>query len=321
MENLVDPSIDVIIINWNAGDQLMACLQSLASTNRQCMSLARVVVVDNASRDASLDCVEHLSPSLPMITIRNSENRGFGAGCNQGAAGSTADYLLFLNPDVRLLPESLSAPIRFLEEPHHDAIGICGVQLLDEHGCVARTCARFPSARLLLPRTLGLDRFFPSVFPDHAMTEWDHQESRQVDQVMGAFFLVRRSLFESLGGFDERFFVYFEEVDFSYRARLAGWSSFYLAEAHAFHKGGGASEQVKATRLFYSLRSRITYGYKHFSPPAALAVALATLIVEPVARLALAASHRSKREAIETLRGYGRLWAAAPRLLRSGGQS
>ena len=104
------------------------------------------------------------------------------------------------------------------------------------------------------------------------MREWNHEESREVDQVMGAFFLVRQKLFEEWGGFDERFFVYLEDVDFSSRARRVGWRSFYMAGVKAYHKGGGTSEQIKSTRLFYSLRSRILYSYKHFSCASATAL-------------------------------------------------
>jgi len=120
------------------------------------------------------------------------------------------------------------------------------------------------------------------------MTDWDHVETRQVDQVIGAFFLVRRSVFEELQGFDERFFVYFEEVDFSRRAQQKGWQSFYLADTQAFHAGGGTSGQVKAKRLFYSLRSRTLYSFKHFSLVNAVTVLLATLCAELFSRSLLA---------------------------------
>lgn len=110
---------------------------------------------------------------------------------------------------------------------------------------------------------------FPRKFPSHFMQDFDHCSSREVDHVIGAFFLVRRSVFEQLKGFDERYFVYLEDLDFSLRARKAGWKTYYLADATAYHKGGGTSEQVKAHRLFYSLRSRMIYGFRHFNLSAA----------------------------------------------------
>ncbi|MCL5779521.1 MAG: glycosyltransferase family 2 protein [Firmicutes bacterium] len=307
------PSIDIVIVNWNAGKQLYNCLKSITATNQDDYELNRVVVVDNASTDGSADGLGDLR--LPLTLIRNSENRGFAAACNQGAKNGEADYLLFLNPDTRLFENSLVVPIRFMERPDNRNVGIVGIQLVDESGQVCRTCARFPTPGRFFSKMLGLDRLFPRVFPSHFMSEWDHGETREVDQVIGAFFLVRRQIFESLSGFDERFFVYFEEVDFSYRAFQKGWKTVYLADAQAYHKGGGTSEQVKATRLFYSLRSRILYGYKHFSWLSATLLLLGTLFLEPFSRIALAIARGSVKQIMETLAGYMRLWLNLPSLL------
>lgn len=308
--------LDIIIVNWNSGPQLGGCLDSIAAASRDGFELGRVVVVDNASRDGSADELE--GRALPLSLIHNRENRGFAAACNQGAGGSRADYLLFLNPDVQLLADSLSVPVAVMEPPENERVGICGIQLLDQEGEVWRRCARFPTPGRFLAMMLGLDRLWPRRFPGHFMTEWDHATTRDVDQVMGAFFLVRRALFEALGGFDERFFVYFEDADFSYRARAQGWRSLYLAQARARHWGGGTSRQVKARRLFYALRSRLSYAYKHFGFAPATGLALATLLIEPVSRLALSAARLSPSQIVETLHGFGLLWRDAPRVLRAG---
>lgn len=200
-----------------------------------------------------------------------------------------------------------------MEEPANRGVGICGAQLIDESGKVSRSCARFPSVTGFLAHAVGLDRVFPRV--GHFMAEWDHLTNRQVDHVIGAFFCVRRELFEGVQGFDERFFVYLEDLDFSCRAHKAGWQSFYLADAQAFHAGGGTSNQVKAKRLFYSLRSRLLYAFKHFSFPAALMVLATTLLLEPLARSALALARRSLSGLKETWGGYRMLWAWVPKWL------
>lgn len=295
-------SVDIIIANWNSGRQIYECLKSITNAEKSGFRLSRVVVIDNASTDGSADGLQDLN--LPLTLICNNVNRGFAAACNQGAAGSKADYLLFLNPDTRLSEDSLAVPIAFMERPENQHIGIVGIQLIDDEGRVSRTCARFPTPGQFFAKMLGLDRLFPRVFPSHFMNEWDHRDSREVDHVMGAFFLVRRPLFEMLNGFDERFFVYLEDLDLSFRARQLGWSSFYLAAAQAYHKGGGTSEQIKAKRLFYSLRSRILYGYKHFSRVGATMLMLGTLIVEPLSRMVLGAARGSWKEIIETGRAY-----------------
>lgn len=307
-------SLDIIIVNWNAGEQLYNCLTSIASVQRSNFDISRVVVVDNASVDNSVDGLEQIV--LPLTVIRNNENRGFAAACNQGAEGSTADFLLFLNPDTKLFVDSLDKSIVFMNDPAHMDTAILGIQLLDDHGQVSRSCARFPSPGQFFAKMIGFDRLLPFLFKSHLMTDWDHSTTREVDHVIGAFFLVRQSVFEDLNGLDERFFVYLEDLDFSYRALQSGWKSIYYADAQAYHKGGGASEQIKATRLFYSLRSRILYGYKHFSREAAISLMIGTMILEPISRTVLGIFHLSMSEIDETFKGYGMLWRDLPQILR-----
>lgn len=307
-------SLEIIIVNWNTGGLLRACLESMVRANRSAFQLKRVIVVDNASGDGSADGLE--TSDLPLLVLRQPINLGFGAACNEGAKYGQADYLLFLNPDTRLFTNALSAPLAFMEKPDNQNIGIVGIQLVDDTGQISRTCARFPTPAMFCTEMLGLCHLLPHFFHGHFLKGWDHQASRDVDHVMGAFFLVRRILFDAIGGFDKRFFVYLEDLDFSLRARKAGWRSFYLADAQAYHEGGGSSKQVKAARLFYALRSRILYGYKHFSVWAATGLMLGTLFFEPWTRLVWAAIRGSGREITATFKGYGMLWAALPALFQ-----
>ena len=307
------PSIHVVIVNWNSGAQLRECLSSFAAVADDAVTLARVTVVDNASTDGSC---EGLGQTLPLTLVRNDVNLGFAMACNQGAAGAKADFLLFLNPDTRLMPGSLERPARYLGSPHHEAVGIVGIQLLDTNGKVARNTARAPTARSMIGNSLGLDRVLPAWFPPHFASNWPHGETRVVDQVMGAFFFVRRAVFEELGGFDERFFVYYEDLDFALRARARGWSSVYLASAQAFHRGQGTTHAATERRTFYFCRSKLLYARKFLSPGGALAVIAVTLLLEPIARLVAA-----PRAAAPTLRAFARLWKTLPEILRSNNQS
>ncbi|HVO76660.1 MAG TPA: glycosyltransferase family 2 protein [Candidatus Bathyarchaeia archaeon] len=307
-------ALDVVVVNWNAGAQLRRCLDSLAETGRVGFELARVVVVDNDSRDGSAEGLEY--PGMPLAVVRNPRNEGFAVACNRGASGSRADYIMFLNPDTELFPDSIARPVAFMERPESRGIGIAGIQLVDGRGAVSRSCARFPSLAQCVSRALGLARVSRRLFPSYIMSEWDHGSTREVDHVSGAFYLVRRTLFEALGGFDERFFVYLEDLDFSYRASLAGWKSAYCAEARAFHKGGGVSERAKATRLFYSLSSRLLYALKHFSRADAAALVLVTIVPEPFVRLCSSAAGGSGVGVAATARAYGMLYRALPRLLK-----
>lgn len=289
--------VDIVIVNWNAGSLLRECVDSIIQHGEGLVN--RIVVVDNGSADRSACSIE----GLPDVTvIRAGANLGFAKACNMGAAHGNCEFVLFLNPDARLLPGSLSPVIEFMQRAENAMVGICGVQLIGEDGLVARSCARFPSAGGFVARAAGLNRIATRF--DHKVSDWDHATTRRVDQVMGAFFLVRRSVFEALQGFDERFFVYFEDLDLAYRARELGWSNVYFAQAQAFHVGGGSSGQVKAQRLFYVLRSRILYTFKHFDPYAATAVLLATLFIEPLSRTVLALGRRSWTSLKETWVAY-----------------
>ena len=311
----MDACLDIVIVNWNSGRHLASCLESIASASGESACLQKVIVIDNNSTDMSKP--EPGSFGLPLKVHANSRNLGFSAACNQGAAMGEADYLLFLNPDTVLFEDSLTVPLSFMEEPGNERVGITGIQLIDDAGGISRTCARFPTFRRYVSHSIGLDRIFPRRFPGQFMSDWDHSQNREVDHVMGAFFLVRRSLFETLGGFDERFFVYAEDMDFSLRARDAGWKSYYLSETRAYHRGGGSSEQVRALRLFYSLRSKLLFAFKHFSGVEAVLLSLTVLLLEPIFRIFNAVSHRSAAEVSEVFRSYAMLLRDLPSMKSS----
>lgn len=306
------PSLDIVIVNWNAGALLGRCVGSVGTALGGGFALDRLVVVDNASRDGSADALP--GQGLPLSVQRNAANRGFAAGCNQGAAGSRADYILFLNPDTRLGPSSLAPAVAFLEEPANARVGVLGIRLRGEDGAVQRSCARAPTPWRLVTQSVGLDRLLPRVFPPHFMTGWDHGDTRPVDQVMGAFLLIRRSLFETLGGFDERYFVYFDDVDLCLSAREAGWGVMHFAGAEAEHKGCGTTEAIKDVRLFYALRSRLLFAAKRFGPAALAAVVAATLVAEPLVRIGHALARGAREEAAAAWRGTRMLWADLPNI-------
>lgn len=252
--------------------------------------------------------------NLPIQVIQNGQSMGFAAGFSQDAKGIQEDYLLFYNPDAQ---NFIKVPIAFIEKPANWNAGIIGIQLLNDSGVPDRYCARFPTWGHFFSGIFGLDKLSSKWFPTHFMREWDYSENRVVDHVMGSFYLVRRSLFERLRGFDERFFVYLEDVDFSYRAWKDGWHSFYLTDAQAYHRGSGTSKQIKDKWLFYTLRSRILYSYKHFGWWSASSIAFLTLFVEPITRIIWAAMRLSGMEMVNTLKGYFILWRALPMFLEA----
>ncbi|SFE14460.1 hypothetical protein SAMN04487844_101182 [Methylobacterium sp. yr596] len=309
----VTPALDVVIVNWNGGALLRACLASLAAAEAalgDALAL-HVVVVDNASTDGSLEGLARLRHGPAVVA--NPDNQGFGRACNAGAARGEAAAILFLNPDARVTAEALLGARAALTAD--EATGIVGAQLLDEAGVVQRACARRPTARSLLGQALLLDR--AGLVPSHFMTEWDHADERPVDQVMGAFLMIRRSLFTALGGFDERFFVYYEDVDLCARAWDAGFAVRHLAGISVRHEGQGTTRAAKAHRLACFLESQIRYAAKHHGRATALALVVTAFCAQVPLRLVQALARLSVREAGEVLRGARLLARRLPGLARS----
>jgi len=290
--------LDIVIVSWNSRPQLAACLQSLLKSGLP--KGASIVVVDNSLKSE----IQEGIPGTPPFSILHPEkNLGFGGGCNLGAAQGKAPFILFLNPDILFPLGSMQKLIAYTQaDTLPENTGIIGVQLLNPDGSIQKNVARFPVFKDLFPRMLGLDRVFPKLFKSHYIKDMDYSQNHLVDQVPGAFFLVKRELFETLGGFDERFFMYYEDVDFSYRAHRAGWKTLYLAEISVQHVGGGSTEQIKGRRLFYSLRSRVLYAGKHFGRMRAAALIFGILILEFPARLLRALIHFSLDELSVTIK-------------------
>lgn len=300
------PNLDIVIVDYNAGALIQRCLESLRAHVPSHVNLNRIVVVDNASNPPTE--IPALSGELRVVLLRNEHNQGFAKACNQGAALCSSEYLLLLNPDTELLANSLDLPVLFLENPANARYGLVSIQLLGDDGKVSQTCSEHPRVRHFVAKAFGLDRVAPTRMPTGVLSGWDHAESREVEGLIGAFFLVRRDVWDQLQGFDERFFVYFEEAEFGYRASKAGMHSFFLSTAQARHQGGGTTDAIRATRLYFSLQSRLRYAKKHFGPLDRLVVLLLTAVIEPGTRLLFDLVRRDWRGFGDTARGVLLLW-------------
>ena len=305
--------LSLLIVNWNAGELLARCLASIDEALPPTLrATSEVIVVDNASHDGS-------ALALPLRRgdrmLKQSVNLGFGAACNLGAENAHGEFLLLLNPDCELRPGSVERCITELRRTDL-RVGICGVALVGDSDAVARSCHRFPGVWQLLGSAAGLHAISPLHF-DSRMQEWDHRSDRTVDHVIGAFYMMRLATFRQLGGFDERFFVYLEDLDLSLRARRAGWLTRFIALPPSYHLGGGVSRQVMARRLFYATRSRMLFAYKHLPRWQAHLHAAITLTVEPLSRSALALIRRSRADLVSTWRGFGMLYRDLPNLGRA----
>ena len=302
--------IDIVIVNFNSGKYLSKCVSSILAGDIS--RVGEIVIIDNASTDGSLSSLGAGETTI----VRSETNLGFAAACNIGAFRCTSDYILFLNPDTEVEEHTITSALYALQEREADGYQILGVALRGSSGTVARSCSRFPSPLRLIGASIGLNRVWQRT--GCRMVEWDHLTSGQVDQVIGAFFLVPKELFIELGGFDETFFVYYEEVDFCYRAIEVGAFCWFESGISASHIGGGCSGSVVAKRLFYSLRSKLLYSQKHFSRMSYFAVLVAALFVEPIARLGFALL-TNPSALPEVLGAYGSLyrWSLTTHFLSS----
>jgi N-acetylglucosaminyl-diphospho-decaprenol L-rhamnosyltransferase len=258
------PRLSVIIVNFNAGDHLRDCLQAVRA------DLAdedwTAVVVDNASSDGSVDRVAAWSPRLTII--RNDVNRGFGAAVNQGARGHQSSLIWILNPDCRAEPGTFRALVRALDA-HPDA-AIAAPQLLNEDGTTQESARGEPSAATgLFGRHGLLTRFLPrSQAARRNLRAADLVASAAepyptIDWAMGASLLVRRELFDRVGGFDERFFLYWEDADLCRRLRDLGYTIRYVPAARVMHLGGHSSRTAKRLAVHAFHRSAYLYYATH----------------------------------------------------------
>ena len=303
-------NIRIVIVNWNSGLLLQQCLGSIADAASELTGTVEVVVVDNASTDGPFSTPR--MPSNVVLNVEtNSSNVGFAKACNQGARGSGTDYLLFLNPDTQLDSRALGDALAAMESPANSGFGVCGIQLRDKDGGISKSCGRIPTLPMLLARTIGVDRTLGAPWANYTMIEWDHLSSSPVDHISGAFYLIRTELFRRLGGFDERFFVYFEDIDLSLRVRASGASILFLSTAVALHVGGGSSSRAIGRRIYYNARSRILFTFKHHGWIGGLTIAFAALFIESAIRLCHSAL--APRERLpEVLSAFGHLWKDIP---------
>jgi N-acetylglucosaminyl-diphospho-decaprenol L-rhamnosyltransferase len=237
----------VVIVHYNSSADLDTCLVSLTACAPSVDH--RVVVVDNASKDEGLEAVHRKHSEC--LWIFNQENVGYSRGSNRGIAQVEADFYLILNPDVVVQPGALDRLLAFAEA--HPRAGLVGPQLLNTDGSIQDSCRRFYTLKTLLLRRTFLGRIFPGsrTVHLHLMQDFDHRTSRPVDWVLGGCLLVRRSAMERVGPMDERFLLYFEDVDWCYRMWQAGFEVQYTPEARFEHHHRRESAKGKFSKSFW----------------------------------------------------------------------
>jgi N-acetylglucosaminyl-diphospho-decaprenol L-rhamnosyltransferase len=272
-----EPDLAVVVVNYNTGPYLSRCLRSAFDSAGD--ARVEVVVVDNASLDGSADTAVAEHPGTTLI--HNETNRGFAAGANQGIRATSAPFVLLMNPDAEVVSGTLGGFVKVARD--HPRAGAIGALVRDPDGSI------YPSARKVptLGEAVGhafLGPFVSNRFSRaYTMADWDRRSERAVEWVSGSCVLLRRAALDQVGLFDERFFMYVEDVDLCTRLRGQGWEVLFSPELEVLHVGGVSTGGYRSRRMTLE-HSRSIYRYfvKHRSPgPLAL--------LRPVVRVALRA--------------------------------
>ena len=239
--------LSIVTLSYNTKDLTLACLKSVASQYEQELENKEfeVIVVDNNSNDSSAEEVGNYVSSVKyggsIKLIQNKENTGFAKGCNLGAKAAKGKYILFLNSDTQVLDKGFLSMIDFLEK--NPKIAILGGKIENSDGSIQRSCGKFYNLFNLLIVLLGFERFgFSRSSPDKV---------QRVDWVSGACMMVRQDVFEKLTGFDEKLFMYVEDMEICYRARKLDFSTYFYPNLRLRHKSFGSSNRTFAIINIY----------------------------------------------------------------------
>lgn len=253
------PDLAVVVVNYNTGRYLSRCVRSAFENAGD--ARIEVVVIDNASSDGSADAALAENPGVRLV--RNLTNRGFAAAANQGIRATTAPFVLLLNPDAEILAGTLGGFCKLARD--RPRAGVIGPIVRDPDGSI------YPSARRIPGIATSLGHAFVHPFrPDnpfsrrYTMAEWDRRSERQVQWVSGSCCLLRREALDEIGLFDERFFLYVEDVDLCTRLRAAGWEVRFSPELEVLHVGGISTRGHRRMTLEHS-KSIYRYFVKHRS--------------------------------------------------------
>ena len=268
--------LSIIIVNYNVKEFLQNLLYSIekASTN----ITKEVIVVDNASDDGSVNLIKEKFPSVKLI--ENQSNVGFGIANNQALKMANGKFLLLINPDAVVSEDTFDKMICFFKK-NPDA-GLAGCKILNPDGTLQLACRRsFPGPWTSFCKVTGLSNLFPGskLFARYNLTYLDIDRTYEVDAISGSFMMIRREVYEKVGGFDEHFFMYGEDLDLSYRIKQAGYKVFYVHTTQIIHYKGESTRRssLDETKVFYEAMH--LFVKKHFSSSFIIEVILRAAIV------------------------------------------
>jgi len=270
----------IIIVSWNVQHALQENIKAILQSNQH--SNYEIIVIDNASEDGTVDMVRSEFPNVHLIV--NQENLGFARASNQGIKIAIGNFLILLNPDMRIFPETLEDLKVWLEKnPQAD---VTGIKLIDEQGREVSHVRRFPSLWNQVAIILKLPHIFPQLLNTYLRTDFNYSEARQIDSIRGAFFVIRKSSLEKFGLLDERYFLWFEEVDYCRTVKQQGGQVWYTPATRAIDYIGQSFLQLPRTKKqIYFRNSMLAYFKKWESPWQTQLLSFTWLISEAIVRL------------------------------------
>jgi O-antigen biosynthesis protein len=254
------PVISIVIVNYRVPEHLHETIRSIQ--NAELYDRTEIIVVDNASEDDSRERITSEFHTVNWIQLKY--NIGFGKACNVGVQNARGTYILLLNPDTMIAKNTLTASVTFMKS-HPDA-GLMGPKILSPDGTLQASCKRgFPTPSATFYHFSGLSRLFPKSkhFGRYNLTFMDPDTSGKVDAISGSFMFLPRTVFLEIGGFDEQFFLYGEDIDLCYRIHNKGYSIWYNPETQIIHKKGKSSSKSILRSRFAFYEAMVLFSRKH----------------------------------------------------------
>lgn len=211
----------VIVVSWNVKDLLLQNLDGMRKSVGN--ASVRVIVVDNASKDGSVDAIKNASD---ITVIANTENLGFAKAVNQGIAKANARHVLLLNPDMKVSSDALEKTVAYLDA--HPDVGVLGGKLLNADGSVMPSVRRLPDVWSQVATLIKLPHLFPKMLNRYMYTDFNYEKEQEAPSVRGSYFAMSQNALEKLGGLDELYFIWFEEVDYCVQTQKAGLKVVYV---------------------------------------------------------------------------------------------
>ncbi|MGG1555750.1 glycosyltransferase family 2 protein [Paenibacillus ferrarius] len=253
--------LSIIIVNYRTRELTLECIASVYASLTA--YTYEIILVDNASNDGMIAAANERFPQV--ITIDNAENVGFSRANNQGIRIAQGRYVLLLNSDTIVQPDTLEVMLRFMDE--HPEVGASGCKIVLPDGTLDKACKRgFPTPSASFYYAFGFSKLFPKVprFNQYQLGYLSPDEEYPIDSLVGAFMLIRREAIAQVGMLDEAFFMYGEDIDWCYRIKEAGWVNYYYPCTHIVHYKG-ASSRRKPYKIIYEFhRAMILFHNKHY---------------------------------------------------------